>query len=153
MRPFQKIKDTEEDKARARLLAYSEDNPGSVFYSRQLEVPFEREYFDWVTNRALRGLIEEGRVHSERRQLGTGSEIKLIWHRSYRFYKRAADYVFNLADWYTSGATDGALGMQGEHLLLACFRSPEIFAHWRRSQQLRRQNVRHEARSRLHFRG
>jgi hypothetical protein len=53
--------------------------------------PFEREYFHWVTNRALRGLIEEGRVHSERRQLSTGSEIKLVWPRSYRFYKRAAD--------------------------------------------------------------
>jgi hypothetical protein len=60
--------------------------------------------------------------------------------------------VFNLADWYTSGAMDGARGMQGEHPL-ACFRSPEIFAHWRRSQQLRPQNLAHEARSRLHFGG
>jgi hypothetical protein len=64
-RPFRKIKDTEEDKARARLLANFEDNLERVFYSRQLEVLFEREYFHWVTNRALRGLIEEGRVHSD----------------------------------------------------------------------------------------
>jgi hypothetical protein len=29
--------------------------------------------------------------------------------------------VFNLADWYRSGATDGARGMQGEHLVIAAF--------------------------------
>jgi hypothetical protein len=43
-----------------------------------------------VTNRGLRGL-SEGRVHSQRRQLSTCSEIKLVGHRSYRFYKGAAD--------------------------------------------------------------
>jgi hypothetical protein len=121
MRGFRKIKDTEEDRARARLLAHFEDNPESVFYSRQLEVLFEREYFHWVTNRALRGLVQEGRIRAEPRQLSTGSEIKLLWHRSYRFYKRAADEVFKLVDWYTTAATDGALGMQGEHLVLAAF--------------------------------
>jgi hypothetical protein len=59
---FRKIKDTEEDRARARLLTYFEDNPDQVFYSRQLEVLFEREYFHWVTNRALRRLVDEGRA-------------------------------------------------------------------------------------------
>ncbi len=121
MRPFKKIKDTEEERARARLLAHFEDNLRSVFYSRQLEVLFEREYFHWMTNRALRRLVEEGRIHTEARRLTIGSEIKLVWHRSYRFYKRAADEVFRLVDWYSTAATDGALGMQGEHLVLAAF--------------------------------
>jgi len=121
MANFKKIKDTEEEKARARLLAHFEDNPTSVFYSRQLEVLYEREYFHWLTNRALRRLISEGRVRTEVRQLSTGSEIKLLWHRNYRFYKRSADEVFKLVDSYTTSATDGALGMQGEHLVLAAF--------------------------------
>ena len=85
MRAVTVIADSEEEKARARLLAYFEDNPKSVFYSRQLEVLFEREYFHWITNRALRRLVEEGRVHTEARKLSTGSEMKLVWHRSYRF--------------------------------------------------------------------
>jgi hypothetical protein len=118
---FRKIKDTEEDRARARLLAYFEDNPDQVFYSRQLEVLFEREYFHWVTNRALRRLVDEGRIHTETRRLSTGSEIKLVWHKGYRFYKRAADEVFKIVDHYTKAATDGALGLQGEHLVLAAF--------------------------------
>ena len=83
MRIVRKVDDSEEAKARARLLAYFEDNPESVFYSRQLEVIFEREYFHWVTNRALRGLVAEGRVISESRRLDLGSEIKLIWNIGY----------------------------------------------------------------------
>lgn len=121
MRPYRKIQDTAEEKARARLLAYFEDNPQGVFYSRQLEVLFEGEYFHWLTNRVLRRLVQEGRIHTETRQLSTGAEIKLLWHRGYRFYKRAADEVYKIVDRYTTAATDGALGMQGEHLVLAAF--------------------------------
>jgi hypothetical protein len=69
----------------------------------------------------VRRLIEEGRIHTEARQLSTGSEIKLLWHKKYRFYKRSAEEVFKLVDEYTRSATDGALGMQGEHLILAAF--------------------------------
>lgn len=121
MRPYAKVKDSEEDKARARLLAFFEDNPEGVFYSRQLEVLFEKEYFHWLTNRVLRRLVQEGKIHTETRQLRTGAEMKLLWHRSYRFYKRAADEVYRIVDEYTTSATDGALGLQGEHLVLAAF--------------------------------
>lgn len=121
MRTVRGIKDSEEERARARLIAFFEDNPESVFYSRQLEVLFEVEYFHWVTNRAVRRLVEEGRIHTETRQLSTGSEIKLLWHRRYRFYRRSAEEVFRLVDEYTVSATDGALGLQGEHLTLAAF--------------------------------
>lgn len=121
MRAVRGVSDSEEDKARARLLAHFVDHPESVFYSRQLEVLFEREYFHWVTNRALRKLIEQGHVVMESRRLDIGSEIKLVWHKGFRFYKRAATEVFNLVNRYTNSATDGTLGMQGEHLILAAF--------------------------------
>jgi len=121
MRKVQSVPDTEEDKARARLLAHFIDNQERVFYSRQLEVLFEREFFHWVTNRALRRLISEGHVLSEPRLLDIGSTIKLVWYKSYRFYKRAATDVFDLVNRYASSATDGTLGMQGEHLVLAAF--------------------------------
>lgn len=66
MRPVKKkVEDSEEAKARARLLAHFVDHPSEVFYSRQLEVLFENEYFHWVTNRALRGLIAENAVTME----------------------------------------------------------------------------------------
>lgn len=121
MRKVKKVEDTDEARARARLLAHFEDNPEAVFYSRQLEVMFENEYFHWVTNRALRRLVDERRIISEPRKLDIGSEIKLLWHNKYRFYKRSATDVFNLVNHYTNAATDGTLGLQGEHLMLAAF--------------------------------
>lgn len=121
MRTIRRVEDSEEARARARLLAHFEDNPEAVFYSRQLEVLFEREYFHWVTNRALRRLVEEGRVVSETRRLAIGSELKLVWHRKFRFYKRSASMVYNMVDRYSSAASDGTLGLQGEHLVLAAF--------------------------------
>ena len=121
MRKIKRVDDTEEARARARILAHFEDNPQMVFYSRQLEVLFEREYFHWVTNRALRRLVEEGRIISEGRKLDIGSEIKLLWHYKFRFYRRAAREVFDLVNRYSSSATDGTLGLQGEHLVLAAF--------------------------------
>lgn len=57
----------------------------------------------------------------EPRRLDIGSEIKLLWHKGFRFYKRAATEVFDLVNRYTNAATDGTLGMQGEHLVLAAF--------------------------------
>jgi hypothetical protein len=115
MRPFRSVPDSEEEKARARLLAYFVDHPQDVFYSRQLEVLFENEFFHWITNRALRRLIEEGRVvNAESRTLDIGSSINLVWNKSFRFYKRTAKEVFDLVNEYTNAASDGTLGMQGE---------------------------------------
>ncbi len=122
MRPFRSVPDSEEDKARARLLAHFIDHPSEIFYSRQLEVLFENEFFHWITNRALRRLIEEGKaISSEARKLDIGSTINLVWNKSFRFYKRAAKEVFDLVNEYTNAAGDGTLGMQGEHLVLAAF--------------------------------
>jgi hypothetical protein len=97
------------------------DRPQAVFYSRQLEVLYEKEFFHWLTNRALRRLIEEKIVVSESRKLDIGTTINLIWSKSFRFYKRAATKVFNLVNDYTNAAGDGTLGMQGEHMTLAAF--------------------------------
>lgn len=129
MRVVRAVEDTEEARARARLLAHFEDHHEAVFYSRQLEVLFEREYFHWVTNRAIRRLVEEGRIISETRRLSIGSEVKLLWHRKFRFYKRTANEVFEMVDRYTSAATDGTLGLQGEHLIMAAFARGKYLLH------------------------
>jgi hypothetical protein len=121
MRGLVKVKGGEDERARARLLAHFEDHPESVFYSRQLEVLFEDEHFHWVTNRAVGRLVREGRIYSETRQLAIGSSVKLLWHRRFRFYKRAASEVFDLVNRYSSAASEGALGLQGETMVLKAF--------------------------------
>jgi hypothetical protein len=121
-RPIElKVKGGEDERARSRLLAYFEDHPDRVFYSRQLEVLFEDELFHWVTNRAVHRLIQEGRILSETRKLTIGSSVKLLWHRGFRFYKRAATEVFDVVNRYSIAATEGALGLQGESMVLGAF--------------------------------
>lgn len=121
MRKPVKVKGGEDAIARARLLAHFEDHPELVFYSRQLEVLFENEHFHWITNRAIGALVREGRILSEARQLAIGSSVRLLWHRKFRFYKRAANEVFDLVNRYTSAASEGALGLQGETMVLKAF--------------------------------
>src|SRR5437764_5435361 len=88
--PIQRPRDPQEIDARASLRQFFEDNREQVYFSRQLEVQNENDFFHWITNRAIRDLEGAGGIKSEWRKLSTGTSIKLIWHKSYRFYKRSA---------------------------------------------------------------
>lgn len=92
-----------------------------MFYSRQLEVRYEKEYFHWIANRALRELKEDGLVKSETRSLGTGGSVKLYWHRLYRYYKRDAKKVVGLIEQYSDSAFTEALGQHGEGMVESGF--------------------------------
>jgi hypothetical protein len=43
-----------------KLLALLDANPEKVFYENQLAILFERDFFHWVTARALKDLRESG---------------------------------------------------------------------------------------------
>jgi hypothetical protein len=89
-----------------------------VFFSRQLEVRYEERWFHWITNRAIRNLVAQRTVRSERRALATGGEINLLWHRSYRYYRRGATRLIGLVNEYADPNIGAALGLQGEALVL-----------------------------------
>jgi hypothetical protein len=65
--------DERDEGAIAALERRFNDDRSRVFYSRQLEVMHEREFFHWVTTRALRTLEATGEIRSETRQLRTGA--------------------------------------------------------------------------------
>jgi len=113
-----RVPDPQQARARAALTAFVEQHPAQVFFSRQLEVLHEDTYFHWVTNRAVRELVEEGVLHHERRPLRTGGTIHLLWHRSYRFYRRSASRVVALVEAYAQPAITEALGLHGELMAL-----------------------------------
>jgi hypothetical protein len=83
-------RDAREDEARAALEAFFDRHKESVFFSRQLEVRNEAQWYHWITNRALRELTSRGLIRTEIRQLRSGGSIHLMWHRSYRYYRRDA---------------------------------------------------------------
>jgi hypothetical protein len=113
--------DETELEARDHLRGFFDQNRERVFFSRQLEVQNENEYFHWITNRAVRNLEKEGLVKSEWRKLSTGTSLKLVWHKGYRFYKRSAGQLITLVEEYSAPNIGAALGLHGEMMVLEGF--------------------------------
>jgi hypothetical protein len=86
----------------------------SVFYQRQLQVIFEKEYFHWVTVRALSELVQEEILAAEVLPLpGTGT-ITIYRSIGYRYWKRDADEIVKLVSRFSDSAFTSALGAHGE---------------------------------------
>jgi hypothetical protein len=117
----QHLVDAVELKARDTIKDFFENNQETVFYSRQIEVIHEDEYFHWITNRAIRDLIEEGLIKEEVRKLSHGGEIKLLWHKNYRYYKRSAKELIESVDSYSNPGFTRSVGHYGELMVLDAF--------------------------------
>lgn len=97
--------------ARNRLNEFFELNSTRVFFGNQLAVQNEGEFFHWITYRAIGQLINEGIILTERRRMKIGTEIKLVWHRKHRYYKRDAKRILDLVDEYGSPNICAAMGL------------------------------------------
>lgn len=89
----------QEDAVHALAALFSEHRD-RVFYGKQLEALFERDYFHWVTNRAYRELIDRGLVLEERRTLTSGIAVRIMWDRRFRYPRRAVERLAALIDEY-----------------------------------------------------
>ena len=118
--------DPQEEQAVASLRAFFRAHPTEVFFSRQLEVQFEGDYFHWITNRAIRRLVAERTLLSEARKLNFGGETKLIWPRGYRYHRRKAAELLSLVEEYSAPNIGGALGLHGEAMVLEGFARREF---------------------------
>lgn len=127
--------DEREHAAVVALEQFFDENRERVFFSRQVEVIHESTWFHWITNRALRDLVEAGKIRSERVTLNTGGTVNLMWHRGYRYYKREAANVVRLVEEYADPNIGAALGLQGEAMVLEGFARKQFVMHGR--------NVRH----------
>jgi hypothetical protein len=112
--------------ARAELLDFFRERSEEVFFSRQLEVLFEDRYFHWITNRALRNLIADGHLKSEWRNLQSGNGVRLLWDKSFRYYKRSATEIISLVEEYSHPNVTSALGLHGEMMVLSGFAEIEF---------------------------
>lgn len=66
-------------RAETKLRQFFKEKREKVFFYRQVEVQHEKEFFHWVSNRAIKELIQKGQIQTETRTLVTGGEIKLLW--------------------------------------------------------------------------
>lgn len=107
------VVDAREEAAIAALERFFDERRESVFFSRQLEVIHESDWFHWITNRALRDLIAADVIRSEVRELRTGGTVNLMWHRSYRYFRREAARVVALIEEYADPNIGAALVLEG----------------------------------------
>jgi hypothetical protein len=126
--------DPREDEAGVGLRKLFDENRERVFFSRQLEVLHEATWFHWVTNRALRDLVARGVIRGEVRPLSTGGSVNLMWHRSHRYYRRDAARLVHLVEEYADPNIGGALGLQGEFMILEGFARKQFVMHRRNTQ-------------------
>lgn len=113
--------DPKQSEAREELAKFFDARKERVFFSRQVEVMFEGQYFHWVTNRAIRDLRASKQLEGETRELKSGGTINLLWHKSYRYYRRAAGKLVELVEAYSDPNITAALGSQAELLVLDGF--------------------------------
>jgi hypothetical protein len=86
-----------------------------------VEVQHERDFFHWVTNRAIRDLASEGLLKSEMRPLAFGGAVKVLWHKGYRYPRRETEKLLALVNEYSAPNIGGALGLHGELMVLEGF--------------------------------
>lgn len=119
------LNDPVESKAIVAVRDFFENHQEGVFFSRQIEILYEDTYFHWITNRAIRDLIEKGVIREEVRTLSTKGEIKLLWHKNYRYYKRSAKDLIQLVESYSNPDFTRAMGHYGELMISDAFSSIE----------------------------
>jgi hypothetical protein len=126
--------DPREEEAVAALDRFFQEHREQVFFSRQIEVRHEDDFFHWITNRALKDLVTRGSIRREVRSLCTGGSITLMWHRSYRYFRRDATRVVRLVEEYANPNIGAALGLQGESMVLEGFASKQFVMHGRNTR-------------------
>lgn len=107
-------RDRKTDEARARLVSLFAENPTRVYFGRQIEVLLEKEFFHWITSRALAELIAEKKIMAEKVALSTGVAVKFCTAKSNRYWKREARRVGGLILHYSNPEFTRALGRHGE---------------------------------------
>ena len=111
-----RARDPQTDLAKAALLERIQA-ADRVFYVQQLEVLHEATFFHWITGRALRELIDEGRVQAFWEELFPNVRIRLVTRKSYRHWKREGQRVLDLVRRFSSGDFGRAIGPYGEMLV------------------------------------
>lgn len=100
-----------------QLLDFFEQHDDRVFYESQLAVLFEKNFFHWVTVRALKELRLANKIGNSLEHLTPTTPIRFYFHKRNRYWKRKAKEVRNLVLRFSDQTFTNALGNQGELLI------------------------------------
>ena len=108
--------DRKVDEAKAVLLSrfFPEDGTG-VYYGRQLEIWLEKEFFHWITKKALNELVQERKIKFEAVQAGH-HKAHFYCPRRHRYPRRQINEILGLIAEFSDPVFTHALGHYGELL-------------------------------------
>jgi len=110
-------RDRKIDEAKEKLVALFIENPKGVFYEHQLEIFLERQFYHWITGKALHELVAEEKVASELLTLSGAVQIRLYHLKSHRGWRRQAKEILNLVRTFSSEDFSRGLGRHGEQMV------------------------------------
>jgi hypothetical protein len=113
----EEMEDPAVEELEPKLIAFFEENPEEVFYETQLSVLFEKNYFHWVTVRALRHLRDDRSIGSSLDPLSGNTTIRFYFHRRNRYWKRRAGEIKKLVLEFSDPRFTQAIGLQGEAMV------------------------------------
>jgi hypothetical protein len=109
------------DEAKAVLLEkFFPKGSTGVYYGRQVEVRLERQFFHWITSRALNELVEDGVLRFSEEQTGH-HKAHFYWSRQHRYARRQIAEILALIAEFSQPDFTRAVGHHGEILADAGF--------------------------------
>lgn len=109
-------RDIKIDEAKDELAKFFSERKEAVFYRQQLEVFFEKQFFHWITAKAVNELVRDGILKSEEVPLLGKTRVKFVFNRRYRYPKREISRKLKVIQEYSQPAIAIACGRQAEVL-------------------------------------
>ena len=115
-KPENIIEDKKVKEAITVLKRYFRKHSKNVYYLKQLEVFFEKEFFHWITANAINSLLGEGFLKSYELPLGSRTRVKFVFNKSNRYYIRNANKNIKIIQKYSNPIVARACGKEAEDL-------------------------------------
>lgn len=114
-------RDLKIDQAKVVIAEIFDSEPNRVFYSVQIETRLEREFFHWITNKALKELTEENVIARATQIIPVNQTVNFYRNRRYRYPNReTTQLIKTLTQIYNTDFTH-AVGRHCEMLLDSAF--------------------------------
>jgi hypothetical protein len=113
-------RDRKIDEAKAAIMERYLGSGKNVFCSRQIEIGLEREFFHWITSRALNELAQEGSVKFSGEQLEHHT-AKFYYPLRHRYPRRQIGVVMGLIAEFSDPLFTRAVVHHGELLVASSF--------------------------------
>jgi hypothetical protein len=99
---------------------YFHSDSREVYYGRQLEIWLEREFFHWITKKALNELVAEKRIDFSEESVGRFS-AHFYWPLRHRYPRRQINRIVSIIQRFSNPNFTSAVGSYGEILADAGF--------------------------------